>query len=121
MKARKTVGEEDIVEIARGAARLLDEKKADDVLLLDLSRINSYLDYFIIATGNSLIHGRALAREAQRYFKGEDFPERSRADLDSPWIALDYHEVVVHIFTREMREYYQLERLWADAATIDFR
>ncbi|MGV7931108.1 MAG: ribosome silencing factor [Spirochaetota bacterium] len=121
MKARKKVTEEDIVEIARGISRLLDEKKADDVLLIDLSGINSYLDYFVIATANSLIHGRALAREAQRYFKAEGFSERSRADLDSPWIALDYHEIVVHIFTREMREYYQLERLWADAASIDFR
>ncbi|HSV98383.1 MAG TPA: ribosome silencing factor [Spirochaetota bacterium] len=121
MKAPKKVTEEDVIEIARGAARLLDEKKADDVLLIDLSKINSYLDYFVIATANSHTHGRALAREAQRYFKGEGFSERSRADLDSPWIALDYHEVVIHIFTREMRKYYQLERLWADAASIDFR
>jgi ribosome-associated protein len=121
VKAKKTITDDAILEVARAAARLLDGKKAEDVLLIDLSKINSYLDYFVIASANSLIHGRALAREAQNFFRTEGFPERSKAHLDSPWIALDYHEIVVHIFTREMREYYQLERLWADAESIEFR
>lgn len=121
MKARETITDDAVIGIARASARLLDEKKAQDVLLIDLSGINSYLDYFVIATANSLIHGRSLAREVQRFFRTEGVPERSRAQLDSPWIALDYHEIVVHIFTREMREYYQLERLWADARSIEFR
>ena len=79
MKAKKTITDDAILEVARAAARLLDGKKAEDVLLIDLSKINSYLDYFVIASANSLIHGRALAREAQNFFRTEGFPERSKA------------------------------------------
>ncbi len=121
MKNRKTLREDDIVSIARDCAKLLDEKKAADVLLINLMPIHSYLDYFIICTGNSLIHCRALAREAQKYFHEAGIPERSKPVLDSAWVVLDYNEIVVHIFTREMREYYLLEKLWADAESIGFK
>jgi len=107
-----------IVRIAKECARLLDEKKARDICVMDLMRVNSYLDYFIIATGNSAIHCRALAREAQGYLRSIGLHERAKPSLESPWIVLDYSEIVIHIFTQEMRDYYQLEKLWADAERI---
>ena len=119
MKKRE-LDDKQIIKIARECSKLLSGKKAGDVLLMDLSKINSYLDFFIIATGNSFVHCRALAKELQKFLKDECLPERTKSRLDTGWIALDYNEIVVHIFTDEMRNYYQLEKLWADADFIDF-
>lgn len=117
---RKILSEEDIQAIAKGAARILDEKKGQEIVLLDLRKVNSYLNYFLIATGNSLIHCRSLAREIQKHLHTMSFKERSRSKLDSGWIILDYNELIIHIFTEELRSYYQLEKLWADAEYIEF-
>ena len=111
---------DNVIELSRGCARLLDEKKATDIILLDLREINSYLDFFIICTGNSLIHCKALAKEAQVYFKKAGLKEKNKPNMLSPWIAIDYDEIVVHIFTEETRTYYQLEKLWADAKILDY-
>ena len=115
---KPAITEENIQEIARGCARALSDKKGEDILLLDLRAVNSYLDYFLITTANSLLHCRGMAKEAQRYMHAMKYPERSRPHLDSGWIILDYSEIVVHIFTQELRDYYQLERLWADSTRI---
>ncbi len=117
MKKRQ-LQEQEIVNIARECTKTLSDKKAMDVLLIDLRKINSYLDYFVISTGNSFIHCTALAKEVQKFFKEKGFKEMSNARLDTGWVALDYSEIVVHIFTQEMRDFYQLEKLWADAEIL---
>jgi ribosome-associated protein len=117
---RKKFSDNDIVKIAKDCARALVDKKAMDVTLMDLKEINSYLDYFIIATGNSHIHCAALAKEIQRYFSKINYIGISKPRLDTGWIALDYNEIIVHIFTRELRDYYQLEKLWGDAEFIAY-
>jgi ribosome-associated protein len=89
-------------------------------LLIDLSKINSYLDYFVIARRiRSFTAG--LWQGRCRTFSGRKVFPNGEWRISIQWIALDYHEIVVHIFTREMREYLQLERLWADAESIEFR
>jgi ribosome-associated protein len=117
---KNNILESGIIEIAKNCAILLDEKKAKDILLMDLRKINSYFDYFIICTGNSHIHCSALAKEIQRYFQNINFHGMSNPRLDTGWIALDYYEIIIHIFTNDLREYYQLERLWGDAEFINF-
>jgi ribosome-associated protein len=107
-----------IIEIASECCDLLIEKKGEKISLLDLRKVNSFLDYFIICTGNSRVHGRSLAREVERFFSSVPFKVRSIGDLSSDWIILDYNEIVVHIFTEEMRSYYDLDRLWSDAERI---
>jgi ribosome-associated protein len=107
-----------IIEIASGCRDVLIEKKGEKISLLDLRKVNSFLDYFIICSGNSRIHGRALAKEVERFFASIPFKSRSISDLSSDWIILDYNEIVVHIFTEEMRAYYDLDRLWSDAEKI---
>ena len=121
MKKNTYVDETHIIDLAKGCARLLEEKKAMNVVLINLMKINSYLDYFIIATSNSIIHSNALAKEIQKHLAEKGIKERAKADLGSSWILLDFNEIIVHIFTNEMREFYQLEKLWADADTIDFK
>lgn len=121
LRVRKNkITEEAILDAARKCAGAILEKKGEDIILLDLKAVNSYLDYFIIATGNSLLHCRALAKEVQRFMHDAGLPERSRPMLDSGWIVLDYNEIVVHVFTRELREYYQLEYLWADSTRVEW-
>jgi ribosome-associated protein len=96
----------------------LDEKKAIEPVFMDLRKVNSYLDYFIIATGNSQIHCRALARDISKFLYDKGIREHGSHDPDSEWIVLDFGGLIVHIFTEEMRLYYQLEKLWADAEVI---
>ncbi|MFC1669991.1 ribosome silencing factor [Spirochaetota bacterium] len=104
-----------IIEIAKGCIEVLGDKKVQDYIFLDLRKINSYLDYFLIATGNSIIHCKSLAKELQRYLNTTDLKERCKPDLNSEWIILDYNDIIIHIFTERMRDYYQLEKIWADA------
>lgn len=120
MKSVKSLLKTDTLEIIRESARLLDEKKGVDIVLLDLMEVNSYLDYFIIATGNSIIHCRALAKEMISFFSSIGIKERGSPQFESEWILLDFNEIIIHIFTETMRDYYQLEKLWHDAKKIDF-
>ena len=108
------------IEAAKICAITLDEKKSEDILLIDLKDVNTYLDLFLIATGSSQIHCRGLYRELSKKMKELKFRERNRPDTGSNWIIMDYDELVIHLFTREAREYYRLENLWADAGIIDY-
>ncbi len=118
MTERVELTDSDLIEMLRKSALLLSDKKGLDVVMMDLREVNSYLDYFLIVTGNSRIHCRALAREMERFIHSQGLRQRNRPDYESGWIILDFSEVIVHVFTSEMREYYQLERLWGDARRI---
>jgi ribosome-associated protein len=107
--------ENDPAVLSAECARIIVDKKGSDVLLLDLRRINSYFDYFLIATGNSRIHCRALARELEKSMLARGLRSRNRPDYESGWIVIDFGELIAHIFTGETRDYYQLEKLWGDA------
>jgi ribosome-associated protein len=116
----KKLSENEMVEIFRECARVLADKKGTDIVFMDLRDVNSYLDYFIITTGNSRIHCRSLAKELDKFVTSRGLHTRNRPDYESGWIILDCSELIVHIFTQEMREYYQLEKLWGDAKRMTF-
>lgn len=120
MSGRDTASASDIVEITRRCARLLGDRKGADIVIIDLREVNSYLDYFLIATGNSRVHCRAMARELEKFMRENGRRALNNPDLESGWIILDFSELIVHIFTEEMRGYYQLEKLWGDAAIVPF-
>ena len=120
MKEGKAITEKEIVEIFKKCALTLEEKKGVDIVMMDLRDVNSYLDYFLIATGNSRIHCRSMARELEKFIHVQGLRARNKPDYDSGWIILDCNELIVHIFTQEMREYYQLEKLWGDAKKIQY-
>lgn len=109
---------ESIYGIGRDCIRLLDLKKGENPVFMDLRDVNSYLDFFIIVTGNSQLHCRALAREAVRFLAGKGLKEKGKPDYNSSWIILDHGDLIVHIFSGEARSYYNLEKLWADAEII---
>ena len=104
-------------EIAEAAARILDAKKGIDVTTLEVGAQTVLADYFVLATGTSNTHVRALADEAE--FKlNEELgvkPGHIEGGDGNSWILLDYGCVVIHIFTAQGREFYKLERLWKDA------
>ncbi|MDR1950756.1 MAG: ribosome silencing factor [Bacteroidales bacterium] len=96
----------------------MHEKKAEHVLLLDLSQIKgANFDYFVITHGNSTTQVNAIAEEVRRKVKTICFqnPAHFEGFANAEWILLDYLGVVVHVFQKEIREHFQLENLWADA------
>ena len=99
--------------------RILDDKKASDIKILYIGELTTIADYFIIATGTSSTHVQALAEEVEKKLGEEGvLVDHVEKDFASEWILIDYEDVVVHIFQPETREFYSLERLWADAKEI---
>ena len=107
------------LQTAQMAARILDEKKGEQVRILGIHELSPICDYFVIATGTVGTHVKALADELE--FKlGEQGvrPHHVEGYRSNTWILLDYGEVVVHVFTRESREFYDLDRLWQNGTVI---
>ena len=104
-----------IVELSKKCAHHIEEKKGEDVVLMDISEVNSYLDYFIIATGNSHVHCRSIAKAVTKFLTDHNMTSKNKADFSSGWIILDYGYLIIHVFTEEMRDFYGLEKLWGDA------
>lgn len=106
--------------LVREIAKVLDEKKAMDIVAIKTEEVTIVSDYFVIASGTSNTHVRALADDVEYEIKqrlGVD-PEHIEGRATG-WILIDYGTVIVHIFQHEDRNYYNLERLWADASVID--
>ena len=107
-------------EIAYAVTKALDEKKGMDIKLLKIDRISSLADYFLICTGTSNPHVKTLCDYAEYTLEqlGEAMLGRE-GHRGNSWELLDYGTIVVHVFTEEARVFYSLERLWADAETVD--
>ncbi len=88
---------------------------------MDVDKISSITDYFVIASGANGPHLKALGSEVERVLKKEEQIQCTHRSgtFESHWIVLDYFSVVVHVFLPEVREYYSLERLWSDAPTVE--
>ena len=107
-------------EVAFAVTKALDEKKGMNIKLLKIDKVSSLADYFLICTGTSNTHVRTLCDFAEYTLEqlGETMLGRE-GHRGNAWELLDYGTIVVHVFTEEAREFYSLERLWADAETID--
>ena len=104
-------------ELARSIAALAADKKAHDIVELDLRGVLGYTDYFIVCTGNTERQTKAIHDGILRGLKDECSltPRRVEGLGQARWILMDYLDVVVHIFTPDTREYYRLEQLWGEA------
>ena len=107
-------------EIAIAVTKALDEKKGMDIKLLKIDKVSSLADYFLICTGTSNTHVKTLCDYAEYALEqaGETMLGRE-GHRGNSWELLDYGAIVVHVFTQEAREFYGLERLWADAEQVD--
>lgn len=107
-------------EMLAAAVKILDGKKAEDIKVIGIKDLTIIADYFVIANGTSSTHTRSLADELEFRLKEQGLePRQIQGNNGSNWIILDYSDVVVHIFNKEMREFYNLERLWQDGETVD--
>ena len=107
-------------ELATIATKALDSKKGMNIKLLKIDRVSSLADYFLICTGTSNTHVKTLCDYAEYALEqaGETMLGRE-GHRGNSWELLDYGTIVVHVFTQEAREFYGLERLWADAEQVD--
>lgn len=108
--------------LARRIAELVDSKAATDIVVLDMRRLVSYTDFLVICTARNERQARAIADEVKLKLKGEGglLPSGSEAAEAAGWIVLDYLDCVLHVFTEEARQRYQLEDLWREAPRLRF-
>ena len=107
-------------EVALAVTKALDEKKGMNIKLLKIDRVSSLADYFLICTGTSNTHVKTLCDYAEYEMEQLGEPMLGReGHRGNSWELLDYGSVVIHVFTEEARKFYDLERLWADAESVD--
>lgn len=100
--------------------KALDEKKAVDICVLKIDEVTSLTDYFVICNGTSTTHVKTLADECEVATDKIGYAIRSREGMDAgSWILLDYGDIIVHIYNKDTRNYYSLEKLWKDGSEID--
>lgn len=92
---------------------ILDDNKAQDVISIDVRQLTSMTDQMVICTGNSTRHVQAIARALSSHFKPQ-FEQKPHTEGENygQWVLVDLHDVIVHVMLADMREYYQLEKLW---------
>ena len=119
MQSAVRVHEPDDAALARRAAAICVENKADDVLVLDLHGVTDMTDYFIVASGTSDTHVRSVAQHVLETLHRQGVRAASVEGLtQGRWVLLDYVDFVVHVFHPSLRAFYQLERLWGDAPAL---
>jgi len=105
--------------LARLIIDLVSDKKGEDILLLDTRAVSVITDYFVIATSDNERQTKAIADEISRQLKKHAvLPLGVEGKPDSGWILMDYNGVLVHLFSRAMRDYYRLEELWEHAPIV---
>lgn len=105
--------------MARTAYKALDSKKSEDIRIIEISEISTLADYFIIANGNSPSQVTAMVDSVEEALAKEGYePKRIEGIHSSGWVLMDYGDVVIHIFSKEDRLFYDLERIWRDGQTI---
>ena len=107
------------IDILKTAAEALNEKKAVDLFATKISELTVLTDYFLIANGTSTTHVRSLAEEVEDKLSKAGVDPKSIEGRATGWILIDYGCVVVHVFTKEARDTYSLERLWVDGEQVD--
>jgi ribosome-associated protein len=107
------------LELARRIVDLASDKLAENLVLLDIRDLTSIADYFVICTGGSDRQVRAISRQIQDTLALEgEKALHEEGESEAKWILIDYGYVIVHIFTPDERDYYRLDRLWADAPAV---
>ena len=108
------------IELVREITKVLDEKKAIDIKAIKTEEVTILSDYFIICSGTSTTHTKSLADDVEYEIKNRCGIEPEHIEgRATGWILIDYGTVLVHVFDSQSREYYGLERLWADAGNVD--
>ena len=109
-----------IKEMALLAVQALEDKKAEDVCVIDISEVSVVADYFIIAVGNNKSQIQALSDTVEEKLGKAGYPLRQiEGYQNANWVLLDFGDIIIHIFDRENRLFYDLERIWQDGKKVD--
>lgn len=108
------------LELARTIVEMVEDRKAEDILLLDLRPDNIIADFFVICSSDNERHMRALTELVRREVKQsyQLIPFTNEGTTENGWVVMDYGDVVVHFFSQEKRDYYALEELWDAASKV---
>ena len=107
-------------EMARVAFGALEDKKGEDTCVIDISHVSVLADYFVISNGNSDSQVRALVDNVEEKMPKAGFTQKQGEGRNGgSWVLLDYGDIIVHVFDRENREFYNLERIWSDGRRFD--
>lgn len=101
------------------AAKALLDKKAEDVSAVEIDSLSVITDYMVFATANSSTHIRALGDAVEKAFSDMGIEPHHREGKSTGWVLIDYTDFIVHIFTKKEKEFYNLDRLWADGKPVD--
>lgn len=119
MERNKTTSGSQPKDIARLAIQALEDKKAEDIRVIDISQVSVIADYFIIAGGTNKSQIQALCDNVQETLGRAGCPEiQTEGYRTANWILMDFGDVIIHIFDRENRLFYDLERIWRDGRQV---
>lgn len=110
----------ELLEVVKKAVKALEDKKAEDIKVIDIGEVSSIADYFIIANGsntNQLVAMQDAVDEAM--YKAGIEAKQVEGNNNSTWILIDYNDIIVHLFSKEDRLFYDLERIWKDGKVIE--
>ena len=111
----------DLRDVAIACARIADEKKAQDIIILDISKLTFITQYFVICTGTNERQLHTISDEIEKHLKKSPIEKHGIEGYQDPkWILMDYGDIIVHIFGKETRNHYDLELLWGDAPRIEW-
>jgi len=118
---KKEYRDRDTKDLAIACASIASDGKAEDIVILDVRKMSSFTDFFVIASGRSTRHVQAVAESIENELRSKRI-NTSRAEglSEGKWVLLDFSDVVVHIFYHDQRDFYDLEGLWDDAPRVDF-
>jgi ribosome-associated protein len=111
------------IELARVAAQAADDKQGSDTIVLEVSQVLTITELFVVTGASNRRLVRAIADEVEQRIKDEcgRSPGRTEGHREQQWVLLDYGDVVVHVFLEEMRQFYEIERLYKGAPRLDWR
>ena len=111
----------EIKELALAICKAASEKKASDIVTMDMQGLMSSTDYFVVCSANTSTQVRAIADNMEEKLEEAGVPVWHKEGYhEGEWVLLDYGDVVAHVFRQDSREYYALERLWSDAAIVPY-
>ncbi len=114
------MSKEKILQGVKAAVEALDDKKANDIVVLNIGKITTIADYFIIANAKNPNQLQAMADSVQEAMYKIGISKTGGEGIgNKSWVLLDYNDIVVHLFDEESREFYDLERIWADAERVE--
>lgn len=110
----------ELKEIVKKIYNIIEEKKGEDIKIIDIAKVSTIADYFIIASANNINQVQAISDEID-FILGKEgiMPKAIEGNKNASWMLLDYNDIVVHIFLREDRAFYDLDRIWRDGKEIE--